>query len=67
IDYHRAIPPEQLFALAGSFFKKSSPFKNLETAVQYAMEVTGPKDLILVTGSFYLVGEVGRMLGVGSE
>jgi dihydrofolate synthase/folylpolyglutamate synthase len=67
IDYHRSVPPEQLFASAGRYFKKSSPFKSLESAIQYAVEVTGPKDLILVTGSFYLVGEVGRMLGVGSE
>lgn len=35
---------------------------NAEQAIMTALDEAGPEDLILVTGSFYLVGEVGAIL-----
>jgi dihydrofolate synthase/folylpolyglutamate synthase len=67
IDFHRAVAPTELLDKVGGLFLKSSASPTLDVAVQRAVETTTPNDLILVTGSFYLVGEVGRMLGIGGQ
>lgn len=66
IDFHRAVSPEELNREAGSIFRESRVASSVDEAIHLAMERTGASDLILVTGSFYLVGEVGRALGLGS-
>ncbi len=67
IDFHRAVPPEELLSEVGGLFSECIATKSMDEAIQLALEKAGPADLILVTGSFYLVGEVGRALGLGVE
>ena len=67
IDFHRAVPPAELQESVGGLFRKASAFPTLDTAVQAALKATTSDDLILVTGSFYLVGEVGRLLGLADR
>lgn len=67
IDFHRAVDPFELDSLAGSLFTSSHAHRSLELALASAMDEAAPDDLILVTGSFYLVGEVGRLFGLGDR
>ncbi|MCC7229948.1 MAG: bifunctional folylpolyglutamate synthase/dihydrofolate synthase [Fimbriimonadaceae bacterium] len=64
IDFHRAADPFELESLVGSMFASSQAHRSLEVALANAIDEADPEDLILVTGSFYLVGEVGRLLGL---
>jgi dihydrofolate synthase / folylpolyglutamate synthase len=66
IDFHRAVAPSDLQATVGSLFDRTQIAKSVPDAIDLAFEATGPDDLILVTGSFYLVGEAGRELGIPS-
>lgn len=60
IDFHRARDPFELGSEIGSLFDRVEPHATLTEALESARADTeGP---ILVTGSFYLVGEVGRLL-----
>lgn len=65
IESRRAVPSQQLLVATGGLFAKSSAKETLDTAIQAAVCATRPGDLILVSGSFYLVGEVGRLFGLG--
>jgi folylpolyglutamate synthase/dihydropteroate synthase len=38
--------------------------ESVESAIGRAREVTGPGDVIVVTGSIYIVGEAMRILGL---
>jgi dihydrofolate synthase / folylpolyglutamate synthase len=67
IDFHRAVPPTDLAQLAGSIFPRHQSVSSVDAAIQEALSRTETEDLILVTGSFYLVGEVGRVLGLGQD
>lgn len=65
IDFHRAIAPETLRAeLAG--FMNGEAHDSVREALDAAVAETGPEDLVLVTGSFYLVGDALRVLSEGS-
>jgi dihydrofolate synthase / folylpolyglutamate synthase len=67
IDFHRAVPPAQIAGEIRGLFHDiqvhGSPLEGLVAATEEA----GKDDIILVTGSFYLVGEIGRAIGLGSE
>lgn len=67
IDFHRAVKPTALLERVGGLFPKSSAFATLDAAVHAVLDATTPNDLVLVTGSFYLVGEVGRLLGLAEQ
>ena len=67
IDFHRAMEPAVLEAVTAGQFKSSVTAKSVDQAIQLALAKTDASDLILVTGSFYLVGEVGRALGLGGD
>jgi dihydrofolate synthase/folylpolyglutamate synthase len=67
IDFHRAVPPPELLEKAGRLFPSSQAFNSLDAGIQEAMKATTEEDTILVTGSFYLVGEVGRILGLAER
>jgi len=54
--YPRAEEPENLYKVVKSQ-TKFIPIKNLHDAFRYSLSHTGNKDLILVTGSFFLVSE----------
>lgn len=66
IDFHRAVMPDHLEREVQGTFRDSLVAKSVDEAINQALERTGASDLILVAGSFYLVGEVGRTLGLGS-
>ncbi|MBS1722121.1 MAG: bifunctional folylpolyglutamate synthase/dihydrofolate synthase [Armatimonadetes bacterium] len=63
IEFHRARKPDELDSEAGWLFKTSTAHHNLEAGLE-AVLASGA-DVVLVTGSFYLVGDVGRAIGVG--
>lgn len=56
IDFHRARKPEELLAE----WPASQAVASLQDAIEAA--IAQKPDLILITGSFYLVGEAGRLL-----
>lgn len=62
IDFHRAVAPEVLKDTIGGLFEEVTAHKSLNDAIQAAFASAEASDVILVTGSFYLVGEVIRLL-----
>ena len=62
IDFHRAVPPAELKIAIGALFDELFAHESLEDAMDAAIASTGASDVILVTGSFYLVGELIRLL-----
>lgn len=63
IDFHRAIVPRMLAETTESLFTTAVPCDSVKEALDRAWLTGLP---ILVTGSFYLVGEVGNYLGLGT-
>lgn len=63
IDFHRALPVEETAAAIRPFMPRVSTYERLGDGVEAALHEAGD-GIVLVTGSFYLVGEVGRALGV---
>jgi dihydrofolate synthase/folylpolyglutamate synthase len=62
IGFHRALPPMEVIEEAGNTLPKAQPFANVEDALQACFKGTKEGDTVLVTGSFYLVGEVGNWI-----
>jgi dihydrofolate synthase/folylpolyglutamate synthase len=60
-DYERALPPETLFEYAARP-SKISVAKNVKEALIEANKKAGGNDIIMITGSFFLVSEVIREL-----
>jgi len=54
----RALPEEELARKAASFGLKGKPFMNVNYSLYSASQKAGKKDLIIVCGSIFLVGEV---------
>lgn len=61
IQFHRARNPHDLDQESGFLFRKALAHSSVAEGIKACLE--SQADLILVTGSFYLVGEVGRMIG----
>ncbi len=57
-DWKRALPAEEIAAAALRFTPNVEVIPNVAAAVQAAIAEAAPDDMILVTGSFYTVGEV---------
>lgn len=57
-DWKRALPAEEIAAAALQFTPNVRIVPSVAEAVQAAIAEANPNDLILVTGSFYTVGEV---------
>lgn len=57
----RALPAEQLASMAGEFQLKGSIVSDVNDALDQAMIMAEPDDLILVCGSVFLVGELKRL------
>jgi dihydrofolate synthase/folylpolyglutamate synthase len=53
----RALPVSELQAAADTVGLKGESFTNVKEAVAAAKSAAGPQDTILVTGSFFIVGE----------
>jgi dihydrofolate synthase/folylpolyglutamate synthase len=62
IHYHRAQPPEVIATDLRQFVPDTRSFESLEQGLREALSDARATDTILITGSFYLVGEAGRLL-----
>ncbi len=62
IDYARTQMPEDLAAFTRAAGIPTLEFEHASAAFQAALRDCGDDEFVLVTGSFYLVGEVGRTL-----
>ena len=65
-DFARAMPAAEVAAAAEEVGVDVVVAKDVGDALQRVGEAAGTDDLILVTGSLYVVGEARRLLGVGS-
>lgn len=64
IDFHRALPPATVSESLQELGVPSIVHATVQEGIAAAEADAAKDDLILVTGSFYLVGEVGRAMGV---
>ncbi len=64
-DFARAMPAAEVAAAAEEVGVDVVIAKDVGDALQRVGEAAGSDDLILVTGSLYVVGEARRLLGVG--
>jgi len=56
--YYRAANPQHLMDMAKKYGKDGEVQVPLSTAIEKAKDVAGTKDLIVITGSLFTVGEV---------
>lgn len=70
-DWKRAQPVEEIAAAARRYNSHVEAVASVPEAIQHALDAASPSDLVLITGSFYTVGEapIGRWQGEnrGSE
>lgn len=67
-DYERAAPPEKLAEYAGTLGFRSEVVKTVKRAMDVAGETaagSAKKTLVVITGSFYTIGEAKAHLGEG--
>jgi dihydrofolate synthase / folylpolyglutamate synthase len=62
IDFHRALPVAGLVDVVAEFVPHTLAFESVAEGIEAALSDAEPNDVIVVTGSFYLVGEAGRTL-----
>ena len=62
IDFHRAMAPNDVANALSKLGIRNTAHKTIQEGINAAEREACAEDLILVTGSFYLVGEVGRAL-----
>lgn len=63
IEFHRTRPETELAELLRIHFPAVLPHRSAREAIEAAKGESRADETILVTGSFYLVGEVGRLIG----
>ncbi|MGZ6240750.1 MAG: bifunctional folylpolyglutamate synthase/dihydrofolate synthase [Syntrophales bacterium] len=63
-DTERAMPPEALLPVAKQYLRKIEVVKNPLEALKRALSVADENDLICVTGSLYLIGEIKKAFSV---
>ncbi|MFC1838554.1 bifunctional folylpolyglutamate synthase/dihydrofolate synthase [Thermodesulfobacteriota bacterium] len=56
-EYFRSASPEDLYKVVSARGKKTEIIKTLPDAINRAKKIAGKKDMILVTGSLFTVGE----------
>ena len=54
----RSMPPAELLPIARAFLQRAEIIQSPVDALKYAFSLAGEDDLICVTGSLYLVGEI---------
>ncbi len=67
IDFHRAMDPGEVIEKAGHALRSAVAFQSSREALEACIQETNEGDTILVTGSFYLVGEIGNLISPGVE
>lgn len=63
MDFPRALPPQDVAEAANRAGVCAEPCRSVGDAVRRAMDATQPGEPLLVSGSFYLLGEAARALG----
>ncbi|HVO66459.1 MAG TPA: folylpolyglutamate synthase/dihydrofolate synthase family protein [Syntrophales bacterium] len=66
-DTVRTMPPEVIMKAAKSYRKRIEVVENSHEALKRALSLADPCDLICITGSLYLVGEIKRAFSVSSN
>jgi dihydrofolate synthase/folylpolyglutamate synthase len=61
----RALPPEKFLAVAENYLSDVRVIADVPTAVAHALATSSAEDIICITGSLYLVGEVKAALETG--
>jgi dihydrofolate synthase/folylpolyglutamate synthase len=56
-EYYRAAKPEELHRVVSAYSKRAEMIEGLKAAIEKAKAMTGPDDMILITGSLFTVGE----------
>jgi dihydrofolate synthase/folylpolyglutamate synthase len=59
-DVERAMPPEALLPVACKYMRRIEIVNNSHDALERALSMADQNDLVCVTGSLYLVGEIKR-------
>lgn len=62
IDFHRAVDPDVVIKECGGHLKDSEGFASSRDALDACIRESDEGETVLVTGSFYLVGEIGRLM-----
>ncbi len=62
-SYGRAASPESLAASASSLGYSSRKARTVAEAIALAEDLCGPDDIVVITGSFYTIGEAKEVLG----
>jgi len=62
IDFHRTLSPAEIRLALDGYVAVVEEFDSAWAGLASALQIAGPLDVIVVTGSFYLVGEAGRIL-----
>jgi dihydrofolate synthase / folylpolyglutamate synthase len=63
-DTERAMPPEALLPVAKQYLREIEVVKSPREALKRALSVADKNDLICVTGSLYLIGEIKKAFSV---
>jgi dihydrofolate synthase/folylpolyglutamate synthase len=62
IEFHRALDPAEVADALRPFVPRVQVGDSVAESLEAALNVARKEDLVLITGSFYLVGEAGRYL-----
>jgi dihydrofolate synthase/folylpolyglutamate synthase len=62
LDFHRALAPEELAPRVAASIDSVTTHKNAKDALDATIDDAALDGTVLVTGSFYLVGEIGRLM-----
>ncbi|MGA3208090.1 MAG: folylpolyglutamate synthase/dihydrofolate synthase family protein [Syntrophales bacterium] len=63
-DTERAMPPEALLPVAKQYLRRIDVVKDSREALKRALSIADQNDLICVTGSLYLIGEIKKAFSV---
>jgi dihydrofolate synthase / folylpolyglutamate synthase len=61
----RALPPETFLRVANEIISDTTVIEDVATAVEHALQISSTDDVICITGSLYLVGEVKEAIETG--
>lgn len=63
----RALPAEELARLTSALWRQNIVSEKVDDALRTARDLADPEDCILITGSFYVVGEAMEAMGYGDS
>ncbi len=67
LDTERAMPPEALLPVAKQYIRRIEVVKNSREALKRSLSIAGENDLICITGSLYLIGEIKKAFSVAFQ